>query len=246
LTGDDVDGQVMQRFEAAGLSAGRAGNGALTKTDHAYHWIRERILSGELKPGQALDQERLAEFVGVSPTPLREALRRLESEQLVVNRAHHLSTVAPLSLETLNEVYEVRFELEPLAAKLATKRASDRQLAEITDAIGSPPTERDPMTLLYYNGGIHRMIYRASGNAVLIRILDQTSDLTDRYRAITFREDPEVILGHSDHAEIAEALLARDGRRVARLMRDHLKFGYQRMNRVRQNDENGQVEPARA
>jgi DNA-binding GntR family transcriptional regulator len=205
----------------------------MTKTDHAYSWIRERILAGGLEPGQTLDQERLAEEIGVSPTPLREAMRRLESEQLVVNRAHHVSIVAPVSLAILNEVYEVRFELEPLAAQLAAQRAGDEQLAEIADVIASPPAERDPMTLLYYNSDIHRMIYGASGNSVLIRILDQASDIVDRYRAITFREDPQVIIGHTDHADIAEALLARDGKRVAKLMRAHLEFGHQRMNRER-------------
>jgi DNA-binding GntR family transcriptional regulator len=234
----DVEGGVVQRFGGkvgkvpGGLEP--AGSRALTKTDHAYYWIRERILAGELEPGQTLDQERLAEIIGVSPTPLREAMRRLESEQLVVNRAHHVAIVAPVSLDILNEVYEVRFELEPRAAQLAAQHGSDEQLAEIAALIAEPPTEQDPMTLLYYNGGIHRMIYRASGNSVLIRILDQMSDLVDRYRAITFREDPQVIYGHSDHVDIADALLARDGRRVAKLMRDHLEFGHKRMNRARQ------------
>src|SRR5262245_40634132 len=100
---------------------------ALTKTDLAYWHVRQEILEGTLAPGSALDQEALAARLGLSTTPVREALRRLESEHLVRSRAHRDTVVAELSPTLLADTYAVRLTLDPLAVMMTAKTASDTE-----------------------------------------------------------------------------------------------------------------------
>jgi DNA-binding GntR family transcriptional regulator len=205
------------------------GGRAMTKAEFAHEWIRDRILSGEFEPGQMLDQEALSGALGLSTTPLREAVRRLESEQLVVSRAHRDVVVAPLEYETLEEVFTVRLENEPLGTRLAATHATDQELRGIAELIAHPPETDVAMTLLRYNGAIHRRIYHASHNAVLIRVLDSLSDMVDRYRALALKRDPGKLATHRDHNEIMVALLAREPELAERLMREHVAYGFERM-----------------
>ena len=219
----------MGTEEFGGARDAQRGSRAVTKTEHAYDWIRERILSGELQPGQALDPEALTSVLGVSTTPLREAMRRLESEQLVVSRVHRDTVVAPIEYKTLEEVYIVRLELEPLATSIATQVATDAELQNIALLVREVPGSDDTMTLLRYNGQVHRQIYRASHNQVLIRTLDNLSDLVDRYRALVYRRDPGVLTAHRSHTGISDAIMARDGDLASTLVREHIAYGFEQM-----------------
>jgi DNA-binding GntR family transcriptional regulator len=207
----------------------------MTKADYAYSAIREQILSGELVPGEAIDQESLAATLGVSTTPLREALRRLQSERLVVSRAHRDTVVAPLEFESLEEICIVRLQVEPLGTRLATMKASDSALDDIAKYVDRGPSEDDPVSLMRYNGSIHRWIYRSSSNETLIGILDSLSDLMDRYRVVTLRADPDIELDQRNHAEIIQAMVDRNADRAERLMREHVAFGLQRMRSIQEN-----------
>ena len=100
-----------------------------TKSDFAYLTLRHRILSGEFAPGQVLNQATLARTIGISTTPLREALRRLKSEGLVELGAHRDARVTDLSAEEARDLLEIRRSLDPLAAALAAER---RTTADIT------------------------------------------------------------------------------------------------------------------
>src|ERR1700741_2434472 len=128
----------------------------VTKTDLAYLQIRQKILEGDLPPEMSLDQEALAQSLGLSTTPVREALRRLESERLVVSRAHRDTIVAPLSLDTMEEGVAVRLSLDPLAASLAATHASDSERERIRVLSGQHPSEDDPVISVYFNRHLHR------------------------------------------------------------------------------------------
>src|ERR1700730_14446555 len=95
-----------------------------TKAEAVYQELRRRILSSVILPGSMLSQEALAVQLGVSITPLREALRRLETEGLVKTLAHRTMTIPPLTRKEVRELYAVRLQLDPLAAKLAAENAS--------------------------------------------------------------------------------------------------------------------------
>lgn len=196
------------------------GMAGMTKTEAAYREIRERILGGELAPGSAIDQESLAAEFGLSTTPVREALRKLEADGWVSLVAHREARVTPLSLVELDELYGVRLSLDPLAAELACKVIDDAGIAELRQLLADHQT---PTAALSHNRILHRAIYRASGNATLVSILDQLWDRSDRYRLLLIRESPVVsVTSHEEHAAIVAAIAARDRRRVAKLMRQHL------------------------
>lgn len=194
----------------------------VTKTDLAYLQIRQKILRGELAPGTSLDQETLAGSLGLSTTPVREALRRLESERLVINRVHRDTVVAPLSRETVEEVYAVRLSLDPLAAALTAERATEGEREKILALSREKPVKDDPASHVYLNRQLHRSIYGSSGNTVLTDILDSLWDLSDRYRLIICKDAAVVVTAKEEHAAIVMAVTQGDAERASRLMHEHL------------------------
>jgi DNA-binding GntR family transcriptional regulator len=198
----------------------------LTKTDMAYWQVRQEILDGTLAPGTSLDQEALAIRLGLSTTPVREALRRLESERLVVGRAHRDTFVAELSQEVLADTYAVRMNLDPLAVSLAAKAATPEDLEVINELATEQPGD-DPTEQLQHNRALHRAIYYSCGNDVLSEILDLLWDRSDRYRLIMIKEEREPEKLRSEHVEIADAVAARNAKLAAKLMTAHISKSYE-------------------
>jgi DNA-binding GntR family transcriptional regulator len=194
----------------------------VTKTDLAYLQIRQKILEGELLPGTALDQESLAESLGLSTTPVREALRRLESERLVINRVHRDTIVTPLSRETVEEVYAVRLSLDPLAAGLAAVHAPAAAREKALALSHEKPASDDPASHVYLNRQLHRSIYASCGNTVLVDVLDSLWDLSDRYRLIICKDAAVIETAKEEHDAIVAAVIQGDAAQAARLMQEHL------------------------
>lgn len=105
----------------------------LTKAEAVYRETRWRVLTGALPPGTPVNQAELAAEFRMSPTPIREALRRLESEGLVVFIAHTMVTVSPLDLKELDDLYVIRVALDPLAGRLAALNRTADDVARLTD-----------------------------------------------------------------------------------------------------------------
>jgi DNA-binding GntR family transcriptional regulator len=205
---------------------------AVTKAEAVYIETRSRILKGTLAPGSAVNQEALAADLGVSITPLREALRRLEMEGLIRLEAHRTMSITPLTSRELDEMYAIRTELDPFAAGLAAANASEAQL-EIIDRLARQKAVTDPVLQLERNRGFHRAVYSSCGNNALINLLEQLWDRTDRYRLILIREE---LLGRStsqqDHIDLADALAARKPDLGVRLMRVHIQRSHARIASV--------------
>ena len=214
----------------AGL-AGTAGKvaQALTKTDHAYLSIRQGILDGHFMPGESLDQEELARELNLSTTPVREAMRRLESERLVIRRAHRDIIVAPLSIDTVEEVYAVRLSLDPLAASLASIQASQEDRQRILNMAVGNQADLDLLSQLDRNRSLHRAIYNACGNSVLVDILDKLWDLSDRYRLVTLHDHATIVSAQAEHEAIARAVSEGRPDEAAELMREHTAESLQRI-----------------
>ena len=194
----------------------------VTKTDLAYLQIRQKILEGELPPEMSLDQEALAQSLGLSTTPVREALRRLESERLVISRAHRDTVVAPLSLATMEEVFSVRLSLDPLAASLAAAHADDSERERIRALSRQHPAADDPVTSVHFNRRLHRSIYAACRNTTLVEILDSLWDLSDRYRLIISKSGAGPAMAGDEHPAIVSAVTGGSPDRAAKLMREHV------------------------
>jgi DNA-binding GntR family transcriptional regulator len=201
----------------------------LTKADMAYRQVREEIVEGLMPPGAAIDQEALASRLGLSTTPVREALRRLESEGLVISRPHRDTVVAPLTLEQLEDIYIVRLSLDPLAVALSAREASDEQLQAILELSRQASEDPDPVSQLHQNRRLHRAMYQACGNAVLIQTLDTLWDKSDRYRLTTLQDDRTAHRAHVEHSAIVEAMVDRRADQAAELMRRHVSDSLDRI-----------------
>ncbi len=193
-----------------------------TKAEAVYQELRTRILDGSIEPASTLNQEALAARFGLSITPLREALRRLEAEGLVRLEAHRTMTISPLTRRELNELYAVRLQLDPFAASLAAKHATDAQLDEI-ERLARQRVGRTPRALLELNRAFHRAVYSACGNIVLIEVLDHLWNRTDRYRLIVLQDRIQERAAGEEHREIASTLKAREAKQVADLVHRHVE-----------------------
>ncbi|MBM9463585.1 GntR family transcriptional regulator [Aeromicrobium sp. YIM 150415] len=171
-----------------------------------------------------VEQEMLARELGVSTTPLREALRRLEAEGFLHQVAHREMRVAPLSLKELEDLYALRIRLESYGAQLGTKNASDQERALVLKMLEEPIAD-DMAGHLKQNRALHRAMYSAGGNVELTAVLDRLWDRADRYRAILLRDQAVASTVHAEHIEIVEAFQKGDGRLIARLTRSHLEAG---------------------
>lgn len=206
-----------------------------TKAEAAYAELRARILDGSLAPGANLEQAIIAREYGISTTPVREALRRLESEQLVVVRPHHGPRVANLSADELHHLFAVRLELDPLAAELAADAATEQEVVAIRALVEAP--FRTPAERVSANREFHRSIYEACGNPVLTQVLDSLWNRCDRYRFLLLRDDDsrDVHRHDAEHRAMVEALEARDGKVLRGLVRDHVDRSYHRISRLAQD-----------
>jgi len=142
-----------------------------SKTDVAYMNLRDQLLDGRLPPGTVLDQEALARDLGLSTTPVREALRRLEVEGLISQAAHRAMRVPELSLRELEDLYSIRLQLDPWAAQLGAQRATDEERAQLRE-LADDTADLPPRELLVRNRLLHRLMYATSGNAELTALLD--------------------------------------------------------------------------
>jgi DNA-binding GntR family transcriptional regulator len=181
--------------------------------------VRARILDGTLPHSQAINQEALAANLGLSITPLREALRRLEAEGLLLRQEHKDIYVAPLTRHELHDLYTVRLQLEPHAAEDACESADHHQMRAV-EALSVTGADMDPVERLEAHRAFHRAIYASSRNLVLVSFLDSLWERIDRYRV-------EVTL--EEHKEIATAFSSRDAPLVAALVRSHVLSGLQQL-----------------
>lgn len=196
--------------------------GPPTKADAAYLELRRRIVEGALEPGARIDQEVLAATLGVSTTPLREALRQLEAERLVLRSAHRQVLIAPLSRSEVQELYTVRFELDSLAVQLAAAQVTEQEI-EAARATLSQQDSEDPLVQLVANRTFHRVLYEASRNPTLVHLLEWMWDRADRYRYVLLGDRHHAATAVDEHLELLQAVEDRDGDRAARLMREHLR-----------------------
>jgi DNA-binding GntR family transcriptional regulator len=193
-----------------------------SKSEAVYVELRHRILEGGLLPGSSINQELVATELGVSTTPVREALRRLEAEGLVTAFAHREVVVSQLDPAELTSIYEVRECLDALAVSLAAERRTEEDSAAIIEAMQRVATGTDGGNAVDANRRFHAAVYRASHNPVLVELLDTLWDRSDRYRrAVGFIATDEAV--RSDHRELAAAVTEGRAEDGAEVMRRHLR-----------------------
>ncbi|WP_307870608.1 GntR family transcriptional regulator [Saccharopolyspora endophytica] len=212
---------------ASDSSGLRPLSGPASRTDLVADSIRNAILAGELRPGETLVERRLSELLGVSKTPVREALIGMAHTGLVTVVPNKGITVRKLSLEDVRKVYEVRRLLEPWAAKMTTTAGSPDVVHRAQDALNEAAgllSAGDNHALSMANRRFHRSLYSGCGNGLVINQLDDLQDLTalgvvnllwDRWP--TWREE------FVEHAEILAAVNDGNADEAERLVSEHVQ-----------------------
>ena len=175
-------------------------------SDHAYAIIRGMILSGQLAPGAQLSEEALADTCGVSRTPVRDALRRLEGEMFIRRSESQRSFVAEWSLDDLEDAFELRAMLEGHAARRAAARISALQLEQLRE----------------HNRQLHAIILDAAGSARLASVLAQLIEQPVVWRTAQHYDLENLQRSHHEHSELLAAFARADGAWAEAIMTAHI------------------------
>jgi DNA-binding GntR family transcriptional regulator len=197
-------------------------------TRHAYEQLRRKILFGELAPGASLSQVQLSAELGVSRTPLREAVRLLQTEGLLHSEPKRRVRVSPLTTDDFEDLYAIRITLDSLAVRITVPQLSDAELAEIRLAYreataaaieGNIPSYRE------WHSRFHFGLYAHAGARLVERVQDLWAH-AERYRILHMEHGGElthhVRLGERDHAAVLEAAERRDAAAAAKRTAEHL------------------------
>jgi DNA-binding GntR family transcriptional regulator len=194
--------------------------------ERAHAQLRGLIVRGVLAPGCELSQVELARRTGVSTTPLREALRRLEAEGLVESRRNRRPRVRPFDCQDLDSVYAARVLLEPLALRITVPRLTPADLNALRDRLVAMRRVGAKVEIASWENA-HRAFHRRLISAAPAPLRQQIETLmarADRYRRIAVQDDTEQgrALGDAEHEAIVEACEARDAARAAAVLRTQL------------------------
>ncbi len=186
--------------------------------------LRRAIVTGDLRPGEQVLQDALAERFGVSRVPLREALKILEGEGQVIYQPHRGYFVAELDIDDLREVYRIRDLLESEAVRVALAQISDDEIAGLAAAledVEAASASADVVTMTEANRRFHFGLIEAAHMPRLSRLVRVLWDATDVYRSLYYAEDSHRDVVHDEHRAVLEAVQMRDADRAETLLRAH-------------------------
>ncbi len=195
--------------------------------------LESAIVFGELAPGGRIIEEEVAARYDVSRSPVRDALRRLEADGLVVREDHRGARVAPISRRDLDEVYQCRIELEGLAAQQAARNwqaPADEALLQKLAAMRAAYKASDIRAYFIANVEFTDAIHRASGNVTLQRLLKSIGSQALRYRYLAYRSAPKLMgVSVEGNREIVELVQARKGAQARRITEQLIERSWKTM-----------------
>ena len=204
--------------------ADTASNGG-TNADRAYEIVRERLVMLDIRPGEPINDDRLAEELGFGRTPVREALKRLERERLVIAYPRRGTFATAVDMTDLADISEIRKQLEPTAAARAARTASQdarARLSALADEIAEIDDSEDPRDVLRKDVRVHREIYRASGNPHLEDILVSLDAHATRIWCLFLDRLPDVAAHVREHVALLRAIVDGDGDTASALTLSHV------------------------
>ena len=202
----------------------------------AYSLILAAIDDGIYKPGDRLVESELAERFGVSRTPIREALQRLETQSLLTRDGRSL-IVASLDHNQLAELYVVRAQLEGLAARLAAKHASVEEVRVLRDMVNDDRRlMNDPKALSRANKRFHKQIHLASHNRFLVQQLDLVHRSMALLATTSLEAEGRGRTALDEHEAIVEAIARGDGEAADRALREHISRAFETRLKLESGD----------
>ncbi|MEW5901561.1 MAG: GntR family transcriptional regulator [Acidobacteriota bacterium] len=207
-----------------------------TITQTIYNYFKNAIIEGQLKPGERLQVKDAAALFGASATPVREAFQRLASEDFIVINARKDVSVAKISMEEIQGLFEIVRVLDALASKKAVLKLSEKEVKELrrmTDRMSKYFRQKKISEYIKENLRIHRALWKHCDNQILARFLVNLGDKYAFYGHYLFTPDGQgggdsayFVTSHQDHLELMEAVEKRDPRRVEKILLSHWGHRY--------------------
>ena len=194
--------------------------------DQAYLVIRDKLIMLDIRPNEAIVENELAAELELGRTPVREALKRLEADRLVVSFPRRGTFATGVDVADLRHISQIRVNLEPVAARAAAENASADvragllALADRTEALDVENIQRDE--LMRWDLRAHRAIYRAAGNPHLEDVLVRYDNLATRIFCLFLDRMPTVARHVGEHAELLRTIAGGDGDAAAQIALDHV------------------------
>lgn len=188
--------------------------------------IRDAINNGVLKPGDRLMEIQLAEELGISRTPVREAIRKLEMEGFVVMIPRRGTYVTDISLKDVTEIYEIRISLDMLAASLAAERINDDELEEMDRQLlltSKYNIDTEMEKIVACDSVFHDVLYRAARNERLVSIINNLRDQLTNMRGRTMAQPGRLAETLTEHRTLLDAIASRDPEAAAAAARSHIE-----------------------
>lgn len=208
---------------------------ATSLADKAYVAIRDRLIMLDIRPGDPIDDDVLAGDLGVGRTPVREALKRLEGDRLVVSYPRRGTFASGMDISDLAHISDIRAQLEPLAARRAAERVVRTRHPELEDLAERiedlDVAQIDRTELMRWDLAVHRAVYRAAGNPHLEDVLIRYDNLATRIFCLFLDRLPTVDEHVGEHVELLRAIAAGDADRADDLAREHV-LGFERAIRA--------------
>ena len=208
------------------MSVTSAEAGYASLSEQAYHVLRDRIIMLDIAPGAPINEAQLAADLGIGRTPIRESLKKLELDHLVVSYPRRGTFATQVDITDLASICEVREVLEPVAARRAARTARPQVRVDLAAtarqiaAMGEEPS--DTRALIAYDIDVHRLIYRAAENPHLEETLVRLDNLATRIWCLALDRLPSLAEHVREHVGLLEAIAAGDAERAAALAADHV------------------------
>lgn len=196
-------------------------NDVINFKEKSYDIIKNKIVTCELMPGEVVDQNALMEEIGVSKTPIREAINALEQEDLVVILPRRGVLVSNISVNDVSHIYTIREVMEPLIAKLATPNIEKDVMKHFAEVFNSEKLDMDEITKNDHR--LHNYLAERTGNKYIIRLMDNILAQNMRIVVLGARIPKRLYKSNQEHLEIIEMMLKFDAEGAQEAMSEHIK-----------------------
>ena len=197
---------------------------SVSLADQIFEKLERDILVGKYERGEILTELKLSENLGVTRTPIREAMRRLEQEH-IIQATPKGSMVVGISPADIEAIYEMRMRIEGLAARYAAEHATDEELLELKDILELQSfyiEKKDAERIMDCDSKFHRMVYEVTGSVPLCDTLTELHKKIIKFRRVSVEMTERARHSYEEHLSVYEAIAARDGELADKLMTEHV------------------------